>query len=160
MNAFTHPSGRPVDLHHVVFPLDPLGRAVAVAVAVAAMAAFRVLLNGSGVVAVASPWWSWKPWSAPGTIAPESWLPPGWVANSATSSFIPHLGQRPGWSRVTSGCIGRRTSPTPSPAAGEVVHLGDQRQDLVGRRGQPPSKLLPLGLELRGAPQHLELPGE
>ena len=30
-----------------------------------------------------------------------------WVTGPAASSFIPHRGQRPGWSLVTSGCIGQ-----------------------------------------------------
>ena len=29
------------------------------------------------------------------------------VIGPTASSFIPHLGQRPGWSLVTSGCIGQ-----------------------------------------------------
>ena len=35
-------------------------------------------------------------------------LAPGrWLASAVTSSFMPHCGQRPGWSLLTSGCIGQ-----------------------------------------------------
>jgi hypothetical protein len=50
-------------------------------------------------------------------------LASGRLAGSAvTSSFMPHCGQRPGWSLVTSGCIGQayRTGPCPGAAMSSI----------------------------------------
>src|SRR5215211_1621597 len=57
------------------------------------------------------------PWRSPSSMAAWSmaawsmWLSSmavcSWVPGKTASSFMPHLGQRPGWSLVTSGCIGQ-----------------------------------------------------
>jgi hypothetical protein len=124
-------------LAHRELPVD--GRAVGAAVA------------RPWSMAVSS-WWSMvMSWS----IAKSPWSAVGWPA----SSFMPQLGQRPGVSLVTSGCIGQaQVTGPPSRHRGRVVHLGDQGQDLVRRRGQPAVQLPPLGLRLRGPAQLLERP--
>ena len=74
---------------------------------------------------------------------------------------MPHLGQRPGWSLVTSGCIGAVGDRTRAFwHGGWIVDLSDQRQRLVGWCGQPAIQLLPLGGQLRCSPQHLEFSGQ
>src|SRR5215207_2141098 len=51
-----------------------------------------------------SPWpsWAWPPCSMA-----AAWPPSAIVAPVAASSFMPHLGQRPGSWLVTSGCMGQ-----------------------------------------------------
>ena len=48
--------------------------------------------------------------------------PVGWEARAVTRSFMPHLGQRPGSSLVTSGCIGQayRTGPCPGAVMSSI----------------------------------------
>ena len=73
----------------------------------------------------------------------------------AGSSFIPHLGQRSGFSLTTSGCIGQAKDGCALRAA--HIHLGDERDRLVRRRGEIRLDALPLRDHVRVTPQNLVL---
>ena len=55
--------------------------------------------------AVAESWWWACAW-AMSWPCPMSW-PTAAPAGVVAISFMPHFGQRPGWSLTTSGCIGQ-----------------------------------------------------
>ena len=70
---------QPVDVDHVVLPLDPVrGRVIVIVMVVMVVVAHAC---------------SWPPWPSP--------------TRAAGTSFIPHSGQRSGLSLTTSGCIGQ-----------------------------------------------------
>src|SRR3954452_7109079 len=58
----------------------------------------------------------------PGPVAP--------IIDVAARSFMPHLGQRPGWSLTTSGCIGQAyvvaAAGAAAVASSFIPHLGQR----------------------------------
>ena len=69
------------------------------------------------------------------------------VGAASAMSFIPQLGQRPGSSLTTSGCIGQRVDERAVGADVGLahVHLGHERQRLVRRRVDQRREPLALG---------------
>jgi hypothetical protein len=131
--------GEAVDLDHVVFPLDPVGRALAVAVVAVVVVASSlppVILDRGGIVGCR------RLGDRRGReqLHPTLWTAPRLVAH--------HFGMH-------GAGVGDRARA--GRHGGRVVHLGDQSQDLVGWGSQPPIQLLALGLQLRSPAQHLEL---
>jgi hypothetical protein len=128
--------GEPVDLDHFVLPLDALSDAVAVTFVVVTMAASRHIVVCAGVATLRT------------ALAARSWeqLHPafGAAARCAAGDLRMHR------ARVPGGAGG----------SGRIVHLGDQRQRLVRRRGQVLCEAVPLGDQLRRAPQHSKSGGK
>ena len=82
-----------------------IGRAVTGVVLHPRVLAMLILTMAGVVLHPAS--WPCAPPPWPAWCMAHGSLAAGWVTVCVASSFMPHFGQRPGWSLVTSGCIGQ-----------------------------------------------------